>query len=649
MGDYVVLKRVAIGGMAEIFLGRKDGMSGFERLVVLKRILPELAHNEDFVRMFLNEARIAATLHHTNIVQVYSIGEELGKVFFAMEFLHGEDLSRVLSRANQIGRPPQLDGVLTIASAVCAGLHYAHERTGPDGKSLGIVHRDVSPHNVFVTYDGNIKLLDFGIAKATTSFGHTRTGVLKGKVAYMSPEQAYSQPVDRRSDIFCMGILLWELTTGRRLYRRRSELETLKALVDEDAPKPSTVVSSYPQELEEIVMRCLHRDPSKRYTTCDELSQSLERFAENQNLGVSPLIATRMMRTLFRNEIAAYEAAVKSGSNLVDQVVARMEATARKSSLDDWDGDVESIIVDIHADADRTSMSGPPRPEDGPTQVEVAPMVMPPPVATKPPPPAIRKVTGQPVVGRTPTPVPHRPTPPPGPAVPRTMTPPPGAFDRPTPTPPPAVMTPPPGAFAQSTPTPTPGPAIPRTMTPPNAFAQPTPTPTPIPRGGRNDLTQRIDAVAPMRMRPRGRPWPIVIGAGAAVIVIAVIVAKSGGGDARTTPTAEPNPTEAVEATQPDQAAPAEPVARPNEGTAVAKPDEPASVPAVVKTPPPPPNKIAKTPKRPEPSVARTERVAKRPEVKRPRPRPKVVPKKTEPKKTEPKKPTAKDLDSLPL
>ena len=217
MGDYVVLKRVAIGGMAEIFLARREGMGGFDRLVVLKRILPEYAHDPEFVRMFLNEARIAATLHHSNIVQVHGIGEEHGQVFFAMEFLHGEDLSRVLSRANQIGRPPQLDGVLTIASAVCAGLHYAHERTGPDGTSLGIVHRDVSPHNVFVTYDGSIKLLDFGIAKASTSFGKTRTGVLKGKVAYMSPEQAYSQPVDRRSDIFCMGILLWELTTGRRL------------------------------------------------------------------------------------------------------------------------------------------------------------------------------------------------------------------------------------------------------------------------------------------------------------------------------------------------------------------------------------------------------------------------------------------------
>src|SRR5687768_13996515 len=137
MGDYVVLRRVAIGGMAEIFLARRDGMSGFERLEVLKRILPEFAHNQDFVRMFLNEARIAATLHHTNIVQVHTIGEEQGQVFFAMEFLHGEDLSRVLSRAGQIGRPLQLEAVLTIASAVCAGLHYAHERTGADGTPLG--------------------------------------------------------------------------------------------------------------------------------------------------------------------------------------------------------------------------------------------------------------------------------------------------------------------------------------------------------------------------------------------------------------------------------------------------------------------------------------------------------------------------------
>lgn len=370
MGEYTVLRRVAIGGMAEIFLARKDGMSGFERLVVLKRILPEYAHNQEFVRMFLNEARIAATLHHSNVVQVYAIGEEQGQVFFAMEFLHGEDLSRVLSRAGQLGKPMELDATLSIVSAVCAGLHYAHERNGPDGKPLGIVHRDVSPHNVFVTYEGDIKLLDFGIAKASTSIGKTRTGVLKGKVAYMSPEQAYSQPVDRRSDIFCIGILLWELSTGRRLYRRRSELETLKALVDADAQRPSAVVSSYPLDLEAIVMKCLARDPNERWATCDELSLALEQFRQSTSLPSSATITTRMMRTLFKAEIASYEWAIRSGKNIVDEVVERMEAAARKSSIDDWDSNVASIIVNIGSDAERKSPI-----IDGPLAAVAAPAV----------------------------------------------------------------------------------------------------------------------------------------------------------------------------------------------------------------------------------------------------------------------------------
>jgi serine/threonine protein kinase len=328
MGDYVVLKRVAIGGMAEIFLARKDGMSGFERLVVLKRILPEYAHHEEFVRMFLNEARIAATLHHTNIVQVHAIGEERGQVFFAMEFLHGEDLSRVLSRANQIGRPPQLEAVLTIASAVCAGLHYAHERCGPNGASLGIVHRDVSPHNVFVTYAGNIKLLDFGIAKATTSFGKTRTGVLKGKVAYMSPEQAYSQPVDRRSDIFCMGILLWELTTGQRLFKGPSEYQMVKTSVESTARSPRHLDAKYPIQLEAIVMKALKRDRAGRFATARELELDLNAFARAAGLDLAPASTARYMEQVFEKDVQLWRRALGSPAALDAIISRKVEATS---------------------------------------------------------------------------------------------------------------------------------------------------------------------------------------------------------------------------------------------------------------------------------------------------------------------------------
>jgi serine/threonine protein kinase len=607
MGDYVVLKRVAIGGMAEIFLARREGMGGFDRLVVLKRILPEYAHNEEFVRMFLNEARIAATLHHSNIVQVHGIGEERGQVFFAMEFLHGEDLSRVLSRANQIGRPPQLDGVMTIASAVCAGLHYAHERTGPDGQSLGIVHRDVSPHNVFVTYDGSIKLLDFGIAKATTSFGKTRTGVLKGKVAYMSPEQAYSQPVDRRSDIFCMGILLWELTTGRRLYRRRSELETLKALVDADAPRPSSVVSSYPPELEAIVMKCLSREREGRFATCDELSQALERFAANQGLQVSPLIATRMMRSLFKAEIAAFETAVKSGANLVDQVLARMEATAKKASIDDWDSDVASIIVD--EDSDKTALTPPPVPENGPTELD-APIV-----------PAIAAPVANP---------------------------------RPLPGLPPS---------RPSAPMPVPSVVVeasrPRLEMPPQR---------PVERS-RNDMTLRLPSRsdAEQQRKPRtSRTLWIVAGVAIAAIALAIVAVKRGGDSKpdQTELAASEPPRVAPKLDEPTSDLPQEP------GGDVKKP-EPKPEPTIKKPEPEKPVEARKPVevKKPEPKKAELKKPEpkkaelRKPEPKKPvearKPEPKKpttkdldgLPetKKPEPRKPEPKKPTPKDLDSLPL
>jgi serine/threonine protein kinase len=384
MGDYTVLRQMATGGMAEIFLARREGMSGFERLVVLKKILPHHARNAEFVRMFLNEARIAATLHHSNIVQVHDIGEQDGQYYFAMEFLHGEDLSRVIRRAVAMNQPIALDSVLTIIAGVCAGLHYAHDRRTADGRPLGIVHRDVSPHNVFVTYDGGVKLLDFGIAKATTSVSKTRTGVLKGKVAYMSPEQAYSDPVDRRSDIFCIGILLWELTTGQRLYRRRSELETLKALTEHDAPPPSSVVPDYPKPLEDIVMKCLSRRREARWKSADELDRALEDFGRGAGLPVSPGTAARMMRALFAPEIAAFEVAQQSGANLTELIISRLDQTTVSTSSDDeWSsesgaagGAGSSVIVDLDAAGNDTAENAPIVPADEePTSLDGTPAV----------------------------------------------------------------------------------------------------------------------------------------------------------------------------------------------------------------------------------------------------------------------------------
>ena len=215
LGRYTLLRSLGAGGMAELFLARADGIEGFAKLVALKRILPHKATNERFVRMLLNEARLVAALSHPNIAQVYDIGLAHGEYFFAMEYVHGQDLAHILHRAP--GRRIHLENALHVAIGVCAGLHCAHMARDPSGQPLDIVHRDVSPSNVLVSYQGAVKLVDFGVAKAATLVSETREGVIKGKYGYMSPEQCLGDPLDRRSDVFAVGILLWEMTVGRRL------------------------------------------------------------------------------------------------------------------------------------------------------------------------------------------------------------------------------------------------------------------------------------------------------------------------------------------------------------------------------------------------------------------------------------------------
>ncbi len=310
VGRYEVLRRIAVGGMAELFLARSASIEGFEKLVALKRMLPTLANDAEFVQMFLEEARIAATLQHSNIVQVYDVGRVDGDYFFAMEFLHGSDLSGVM-RALAGGMIP-LAHVIHTCAAVCAGLHHAHEQTLA-GRPLGIVHRDVSPQNIFVTFDGGVKLVDFGIAKAALRQAKTRTGTLKGKIRYMSPEQCQSLPLDRRSDVFSLCIVLWELTTGRRLYSGRGDLDVLRAIVDRDATRPSLVAPAYPPELERIVMRGLARDPAERYATAQELQTDLEAYAHRAGLMLSAGSLRGFMRDLFVERIAAWEEALREG------------------------------------------------------------------------------------------------------------------------------------------------------------------------------------------------------------------------------------------------------------------------------------------------------------------------------------------------
>ncbi|HWE31294.1 MAG TPA: serine/threonine-protein kinase [Polyangia bacterium] len=311
-GKYEIVRRIAVGGMAEIYLARALGLEGFEKLVVLKRILPQYADNDEFVQMFLDEARVAATLHHSNVVQVYDIGSVDGQYFLSMEFLHGQDGRQLMKACATRHTPLPQEHALSIGMGVLAGLHYAHERV-VDGRPLDLVHRDVSPQNVFVTYDGGIKLLDFGIARASSRLTETRGGTLKGKIAYMSPEQCGGFPLDRRSDIFAAAIILWEMTVGRRLFTGASDFEILRKVKEEDAPPPSSVISDYPRALEQIVMKGLARDRDERYSTAEEMQLELEAFARDRRLATSPINLGRFVRGLFRPELDAWQAAERSG------------------------------------------------------------------------------------------------------------------------------------------------------------------------------------------------------------------------------------------------------------------------------------------------------------------------------------------------
>ncbi len=350
LGSYEILRKLARGGMAELFLARTVGPEGFQKLVVLKKILPHYAANPRFVRLFLDEARLAATLDHPHIAHVYDLGMVDGNYFFAMEYVHGQDVRATLRRTARLQAQFPIDHAVFIVHAVAAALHYAHERRRPDGALLGIVHRDVSPANLLVSYDGAIKLVDFGVAKAATSSVKTRTGTLKGKIAYMSPEQAKGSPIDRRSDVFALGIVLWEMVATQRLFKGDNDLATIQLIINSTPPPLRQLRPECPAELEHIVERALANDPAARYQTAEELQLALEEFAREHRLKQSAIALRAHMQELFADEIRAWQAAQASGVTLTDHVVSasvvEMTTPVSESEVsflddDDLDHDLE--------------------------------------------------------------------------------------------------------------------------------------------------------------------------------------------------------------------------------------------------------------------------------------------------------------------
>jgi serine/threonine-protein kinase len=286
--------------MGQVYLARLTGLRGFERQVVVKTLDPQTLDDETLVHMFLDEARLLGALHHQYIAPVYEVGcDDEGRYFLVMDYVRGETAEGAWKAAAAAGGSPPLGFAITIVAAVASALEYAHALRAPDGTPLEIVHRDVSLSNIMIGHDGAVKLIDFGIAKFAKRTTQTQVGSLKGKLAYLSPEQILSKPVDRRADIFALGIVLYELTTLARCFEGDSELLTLEKITKGDVALPSQVVASYPRQLERIVMKALALDPKLRYQDAGQMCRDLEAFAAAHSVIVGHKVIADTMRVLF--------------------------------------------------------------------------------------------------------------------------------------------------------------------------------------------------------------------------------------------------------------------------------------------------------------------------------------------------------------
>lgn len=322
IGRYHLVAELARGGMGIVHLAATQGLGGFNKLLVVKELRPELANEELYVRMFLDEARLAARLTHRNIVQTIEVGSENARHYMVMEYLDGRSLHRIVRRFQQQRGGFPVGAHLRIIAESLLGLQYAHDLRDFDGEPLGIVHRDVSPLNVLVTFDGQAKLVDFGIAKSTDSSQETKTGVLKGRVAYMAPEQAWGSSVDRRADVYSVGVMIWEAAAGRRLWPDKSDVEILARLLKEDAPTLRTVRPEAPEDLTAICARAMAKRPEDRYASAAELLDDLETHLSRRR----DAMTMREIGSLVTNAFAEER---RKMAALVEEAVARVRGGPR--------------------------------------------------------------------------------------------------------------------------------------------------------------------------------------------------------------------------------------------------------------------------------------------------------------------------------
>jgi serine/threonine-protein kinase len=303
-GKYRLVQHLAVGGMAQLYLSSLDGPDGFSKQCVVKTILPEFAVLPDFNEMFVNEAKVAALLHHPNIVQVYDFGREGGRYFLAMEYVRGASLQQILREAYRAGMTLGPRFAITIGAQMCDAMGYAQALKGPDGRPLNLVHRDLTTGNILVSSGGVAKLTDFGIVKTELNMSATAAGVVKGKYPYMSPEQIRAEPIDHRSDIFSLGVVLYEVATGVALFRRRSLADTIAAVAHAQVRKPTEFLPAFPPQFERILLKTLALNRDDRFQSFAELGQALDAFRLSRNWTASSRELASLVQTLFPGGVA---------------------------------------------------------------------------------------------------------------------------------------------------------------------------------------------------------------------------------------------------------------------------------------------------------------------------------------------------------
>jgi len=351
-GKYFLLERINVGGMAEVYKAKTVGVEGFEKIVAIKRILPSVAEDEEFIKMFVDEAKITSQLSHANLAQTFDLGKIDDTFYIAMEYVPGKDLRAVFERMNRRGERMPLVLAAYVLARVCDGLDYAHRKRDPSGRDLHIVHRDVSPQNIILSYEGEVKLIDFGIAKAANKITKTQAGILKGKFGYMSPEQVRGLALDGRSDIFAAGVVLYELCTGERLFTGASDFSVLEKVQQAKVPPPSQVEPSIPLKLERIILKALSREPEDRYQQAADFAHDLTRFLlDTQHKAVTREDAAAFMKATFPDEREEISRPVRRPPPRISEPPRKRADEETRPSPD---GETRKGRDAAHADKDRT-------------------------------------------------------------------------------------------------------------------------------------------------------------------------------------------------------------------------------------------------------------------------------------------------------